>query len=86
MAGAFVVPAQSALGSHHADCDVQRSLSIRVFVGQAQGSDCLRNGVWTHKYEMNLLYIAGLLTLALGGPGRLSVDHCLRISKQDSKS
>jgi putative oxidoreductase len=25
-------------------------------------------------YEMNLLYIAGLLTLALGGPGPVSVD------------
>jgi putative oxidoreductase len=26
-------------------------------------------------YEMNLLYIAGLLTLALGGPGPASVDN-----------
>ena len=26
-------------------------------------------------YELSLLYIAGLLTLALGGPGRLSVDR-----------
>ena len=37
-------------------------------------------------YEMNLLYIAGLLTLALGGPGWLSADRCLRRSKQDSKN
>lgn len=25
-------------------------------------------------YELSLLYLAGLLALALGGPGRLSVD------------
>lgn len=29
-------------------------------------------------YEVNLLYIAGLLTLALSGPSRLSVDARLR--------
>jgi putative oxidoreductase len=29
-------------------------------------------------YEMNLLYIAGMLTLALGGPGPASVDHWRR--------
>jgi putative oxidoreductase len=28
-------------------------------------------------YEINLLYIAGLLVLALGGPGALSVDRWL---------
>ena len=29
-------------------------------------------------YEMTLLYLAGLATLALGGPGRLSLDHWLK--------
>ena len=29
-------------------------------------------------YELNLLYLAGLLTLALGGPGRPSLDHWLK--------
>ncbi|HEX7938094.1 MAG TPA: DoxX family protein [Gemmatimonadaceae bacterium] len=29
-------------------------------------------------YELNLLYLAGLLTLALCGAGRFSVDHWLR--------
>lgn len=29
-------------------------------------------------YEMNLLYIAGLLALALGGSGRLSIDEYLK--------
>jgi putative oxidoreductase len=37
-------------------------------------------------YEMNLLYIAGLLTLAWGGPGRLSVDQWLRRRKPDTQS
>jgi putative oxidoreductase len=32
-------------------------------------------------YEMNLLYIAGLLTLALGGAGKISVDEWLRTGK-----
>jgi len=35
-------------------------------------------------YEMNLLYIAGLFTLALGGSGRLSVDHWLMMRRQGS--
>lgn len=33
-------------------------------------------------YELNLLYIAGLLTLALGGSGRFSVDRWLRTRRQ----
>lgn len=37
-------------------------------------------------YEMNLLYVAGLLMLALGSPGRLSIDHCLRMRKQTRKT
>lgn len=37
-------------------------------------------------YEMNLLYIAALLALALAGPGTPSVDHWLRTRKQESKS
>lgn len=37
-------------------------------------------------YEMNLLYIAGLLTLALAGSGKLSVDNYLRSRKQKSQS
>jgi putative oxidoreductase len=32
-------------------------------------------------YEMNLLYIVGLLTLALSEPTRLSLDHWLKIRK-----
>jgi len=33
-------------------------------------------------YELSLLYIAGLLTLALGGSGKLSVDRCLSMRRQ----
>jgi putative oxidoreductase len=34
-------------------------------------------------YEMNLLYVAGLLTLALGGPGPASVDNWRRIRRRN---
>lgn len=37
-------------------------------------------------YELNLLYLAGLLTLALGGPGKLSVDHYLKPARQRATS
>jgi putative oxidoreductase len=33
-------------------------------------------------YELNLLYIAALLALAVGGSGKLSVDHYVRLRKQ----
>lgn len=32
-------------------------------------------------YELNLLYLARLATLALGGPGRPSLDHWLKTRK-----
>ena len=35
-------------------------------------------------YELNLLYIAGLLALAIGGPGALSVDRWLTRSQAQS--
>jgi putative oxidoreductase len=35
-------------------------------------------------YEVNLLYIAGLLVLTLGGPGPLSVDHWLERRRTDA--
>jgi putative oxidoreductase len=33
-------------------------------------------------YELNLLYVAALLALAVAGSGELSVDHYLRLRKQ----
>jgi putative oxidoreductase len=37
-------------------------------------------------YEINLLYIAGLLVLALGGAGPLSVDHWLARRRHGRKA
>jgi putative oxidoreductase len=86
MAGAFVVPLSlplavimlTAMFSVHFQYGFS---SVRLKAVTVSGAEFGPIG-----YEMNLLYLAGLLTLALGGPGRLSVDHCLRMSKQDSKS
>ena len=36
-------------------------------------------------YELNLLYIAGLFALALGGPGPLSIDGLIADRKQDHR-
>ena len=36
-------------------------------------------------YEMNLLYITGLLTLALSRPTKLSLDHWFTTRKQTPK-
>jgi putative oxidoreductase len=35
-------------------------------------------------YEMDLLYLAGLLTLALGGAGKLSIDDWRKMRRQKS--
>lgn len=32
-------------------------------------------------YEMNLLYLAALISLALGGPGPLSIDNLIRVRR-----
>ncbi len=40
----------------------------------------------TPGYEVNLLYIAGLLTLALGGTGPLSIDRMLERRKGASRT
>lgn len=36
-------------------------------------------------YELNLIYIAGLLTLALTGSGRWSVDHWFRMRRRGAR-
>lgn len=36
-------------------------------------------------YELNLLYLAGLLTLALGGAGKVSLDQVLRRRHLDAR-
>jgi len=85
MMGAFVVPL---------------SVPLVVVMLTAMFSVHLQNGFSTIKlkavtssgaefgapgYEMNLLYIAGILTLALGGPGPASIDGWRR-KKDESRS
>lgn len=83
MIGAFVVPLSlplavimlTAMFSVHFQYGFS---SIRLKAVTASGAEFGPIG-----YEMNLLYIAGLLTLALGGSGRQSVDHLLGMRKQN---
>ena len=83
MIGAFVVPLSlplavimlTAMFSVHFQYGFS---SIRLKAVTASGAEFGPIG-----YEMNLLYIAGLLTLALGGSGRLSVDHLLGMRKRN---
>ena len=77
MAGAFVVPLTfplafvmlTAMLSVHLQYGFS---SIRLRAVTSAGAEFGPIG-----YELNLLYIAGLLTLALSGSGRFSVDHWL---------
>lgn len=77
MAGAFVLPLSfplaivmlTAMFSVHWQYGFS---SIRLKAVTASGAEFGPIG-----YEMNLLYLVGLLTLALGGSGKLSVDRFL---------
>lgn len=78
MAGAFVVPLSlpltivmmSALITVHLQYGFS---SIRLKSISASGAEFGPIG-----YELNLIYIAGLLAIALCGPTRLSLDHWLK--------
>lgn len=78
MAGAFVLPLAlplaivmlTALFSVHLPYGFS---SIRLRAVTAAGAEFGPIG-----YELNLLYLAGLLTLAVGGSGKWSVDRWLR--------
>lgn len=82
MAGAFVLPLSlplavvmlTAMFSVHFQYGFS---SIRLIAVTASGAKFGPIG-----YELNLLYIVGLLTLAMGGSGELSVDRYLRTKKQ----
>ena len=86
MAGAFVVPLSlplavvmlTAMFSVHFQYEFS---SIKLKAETASGAEFGPIG-----YEMNLLYIAGLLTLALSGSGRLSVDQWLRMKSKTRKA
>jgi putative oxidoreductase len=78
MAGAFVVPLSlplivvmlTAMFSVHFQYGFS---SIRLKAVSASGAEFGPIG-----YELNVLYVAALLALALGGSGRPSVDHYMR--------
>lgn len=78
MAGAFVVPLSlplvivmlTAMFTVHAQYGFS---SVRLRAVTVSGAEFGPIG-----YELNLLYIAGLLVLAFSGAGRLSVDRWLR--------
>ena len=75
MAGAFVVPLTLPLAAVMLTAMLNVHLrygfsSIRLKAVTAQGATFGPVG-----YEINLLYLAGLLTLALAGAGALSVDR-----------
>ena len=84
MAGAFVIPLSlplavvmlTAMFSVHLQYGFS---SIRLKAVTASGAEFGPIG-----YEINLLYLVGLLTLALLGPGRLSVDQWLRMRRKDA--
>ncbi len=78
IAGAFVVPLSLPLAAVMLTAMLSVHLpygfsSVRLESVNASGAQFGPVG-----YEVNLLYLAGLLALALGGPGRLSIDGWLR--------
>src|SRR5512134_613482 len=82
MAGAFVVllslPLAIIMVTAMFSVHLQYGFSsIRLTAVTAEGAQFGPIG-----YELNLLYIAGLLALALHGAGRLSVDQWLKARKQ----
>ena len=82
MAGAFVAPLSlplaivmlTAIFSVHLPYGFS---SVRLTAVTAEGAQFGPVG-----YELNLLYIAGLVTLAFHGAGRLSVDHWVKVGRQ----
>lgn len=82
MAGAFVVPFTlplsivmlTAMFGVHFQYGFS---SVRLKAVTASGAEFGPVG-----YEINLLYVAGLVTLALAGSGRLSIDGFLESRKQ----
>jgi putative oxidoreductase len=77
MAGAFVVPLSFPLAVVMLTAMISVHLqygfsSVRLKAITASGAQFGPIG-----YEMNLLYVAGLLTLAMCGPGKLSLDRLI---------
>jgi len=66
---------KSANGDRSADCDVHGAYQFWFLFGQfAEVTDAgIKFG--SVAYEIILLYLAGLMALAIGGPGRLSLTR-----------
>lgn len=85
MLGAFVLPLSlplavvmlTAMFTVHARYGFS---SIRLKAVTAAGAEFGPIG-----YEMNLLYVAGLVTLALGGAGALSIDRYLAARREAAR-
>jgi putative oxidoreductase len=82
MAGAFVtlltVPLAAIMLTALFSVHLQYGFSsIRLKAVTAVGAEFGPIG-----YELNLLYLVGLLTLALAGPGRYSIDRWRKAGKQ----
>jgi putative oxidoreductase len=85
MAGAFVVPLALPLAAIMITAILKVHLqngfsSVKLLGITAAGAQFGPIG-----YEMNLLYITALLTLALSHPSKLSVDQWLMTKRQTSK-
>jgi len=84
MAGAFVVPLTLPLAA------IMLTALFTVHLRYGFSSITLRGVTPAGAqfgpvgYELNLLYVAGLLTLAISGAGALSVDAWLKRSKSES--
>jgi putative oxidoreductase len=86
MAGVFVVPLTIPLALIMLTAIITVHLpygfsSVRLQAVTATGAQFGPIG-----YELDLLYITGLLTLALSGSGRLSVDGWLRMRRDRGQS
>jgi putative oxidoreductase len=85
MAGAFVVPLTLPLAIIMITAMFKVHLqygfsSVRLKAITAEGAEFGPIG-----YEMNLLYLTGLLTLALSRPTKISLDNWLRTEKRALK-
>ena|SRR5689334_948462 len=86
MAGAFILPLSIPLGLVMLTAMFTVHLpngfsSIKLKAIHASGAEFGAPG-----YEMNLLYLAGLLALALAGPGALSLFDLLRRTGSQARS
>lgn len=86
MAGAFVVPLTLPLAAIMITAMLKVHLQYGFSSVRLKGITPAGAEFGPIGYEMNLLYITGLLTLALGRPTKLSLDHWFTTRKQTPKN